>query len=321
MHRRIICILAIVFLFGIVASNQSRGEEMKTQNDNSKTLRLLFPQWQGGNNKLYTLGSRLLAWLAPESDAPLVEVPVKPFDAQELKKENGVVAQSLLLKQQKAARDILDIHEPDRVVVFGGDCLVSQVPFAYLNEKYDGELGVLWIDTHPDVSTPEFFQHEHAMVLGNLLGKGDPKFAAEVKVPIKAENVIYAGLIESGMNDEEAKEVRRLGLRCVGPKELVENSDVITSWIKEKKIKKLAIHFDLDVLDPACFRSLYFSDPQAAANAFDGIARGQMTFEQVIRLIVDVSKETDVVGLTIAEHLPWDMQNLKNMLEQLPILK
>ncbi|MDT8821183.1 arginase family protein, partial [Klebsiella pneumoniae] len=26
-------------------------------------------------------------------------------------------------------------------------------------------------------------------------------------------------------------------------------------------------------------------------------------------------------GLTIAEHLPWDMLNLKNMLSELPLLK
>jgi len=32
-----------------------------------KTLRLLMPQWQGGNNPTYYLGARLLAWLAPES--------------------------------------------------------------------------------------------------------------------------------------------------------------------------------------------------------------------------------------------------------------
>ncbi|MDH8079995.1 arginase family protein, partial [Klebsiella pneumoniae] len=26
-------------------------------------------------------------------------------------------------------------------------------------------------------------------------------------------------------------------------------------------------------------------------------------------------------GLTIAEHLPWDMLNLKNMLSELPLVK
>ena len=30
-----------------------------------KTLRLLMPQWQGGNNPPYHFGARLLSWLAP----------------------------------------------------------------------------------------------------------------------------------------------------------------------------------------------------------------------------------------------------------------
>ncbi len=301
------------------ATQISRAQEMTKEQNESKTLRLLFPQWQGGNNKLYTLGARLLAWLAPESDAPLVEVPVKPADGTKLEKENGVVGQDVLLKQLKAARSIIDVYEPDRIVVFGGDCLVSQAPFAYLNERYEGKLGVLWIDAHPDVSTPKFYHHEHAMVLGNLLGEGDPKFAAEVRTPLKPGQVMYAGL--GAMLEEEAKIINRLGIKQAGAKELVTNSEAVVQWIRDNKIRHLAIHFDLDVLDPASIRSLYFSDPQAASGSFDGITQGEMTFQQVIRLISDASKETDVVSLSIAEHLPWDAQNLKNMLEQLPILR
>lgn len=40
------------------------------------TLRLVMPQWQGGNDPAYYLGSRLLAWLAPESNDETIEVPI-----------------------------------------------------------------------------------------------------------------------------------------------------------------------------------------------------------------------------------------------------
>ena len=43
---------------------------------NDKTLRLIFPQWQGGNNPPYYLGAQLLSWLAPEPSGPVEEVPV-----------------------------------------------------------------------------------------------------------------------------------------------------------------------------------------------------------------------------------------------------
>ena len=41
---------------------------MHTPNPN-KTLRLLFPQWQGGNNPPYYLGAKLLDWLASSRHA------------------------------------------------------------------------------------------------------------------------------------------------------------------------------------------------------------------------------------------------------------
>jgi len=146
------------------------------------TLRLLMPQWQGGASPAYSFGAKLLAWLAPPAgNTPQVEVPVEPYKGVELPLEDGVAARTVLLQQLRAASKIIEAHQPKRIIVFGGDCLVSQAPFAYLNERYEGNLGVLWLDAHPDISTPEMFSHEHAMVLGNLLGHGDPVFSAELK--------------------------------------------------------------------------------------------------------------------------------------------
>lgn len=45
-----------------------------------------------------------------------------------------------------------------------------------------------------------------------------------------------------------------------------------------------------------------------------------MTIEQIVRLLSDVAKVVDVVGLGIAEHLPWDALAMKNMLAQQPLL-
>lgn len=282
------------------------------------TLRLLMPQWQGGNNPAYPLGARLLAWLAPHSDQPLVEVPIRAYDKASIKKEDGVIERSALKEQLKAARQIVNAYTPERIVVFGGDCLISQAPFSYLNERYGGELGVLWIDAHPDVTTPKEFSHEHAMVLGNLLGEGDPDFAREVALPLKPKNVMFAGL--QVISEQETEVIGRLGLRRAGPKELIENSEPVLAWIKEEGVKHLAIHLDLDVLDPKLFRSLLFANPDPDSDTFEGVSQGEMTLPQLTRLITDVSKKAEVVGLAIAEHLPWDAINLKNMLDAFPIL-
>ncbi|CAI3944589.1 Arginase/agmatinase family enzyme (SpeB) (PDB:1CEV) [Commensalibacter communis] len=65
----------------------------------NQTLRLLMPQWQGGNHHAYPLCARLLEWLAPKGNSPTVEVPVKPCEAPSPLRENGIVEQNALLAQ------------------------------------------------------------------------------------------------------------------------------------------------------------------------------------------------------------------------------
>ncbi len=284
----------------------------------ASTLRLLMPQWQGGNNPPYHFGAQLLAWLAPPADGPVETVDITPPGTDRLATEDGIVGRRALLAQLRSARECIDRHRPDRIIVLGGDCLVDLAPFAYLNERYDGELAVLWIDAHPDVMSPRDFRHAHAMVLGNLLGEGDPDFVSAVRRPLKPTHVMYAGLQET-LPVEDAF-IRRLGLQHAGPDALAENSQPVLRWLQETGAHRIAIHFDLDVLDPSQFRSLLFANPAAPAGAFDGVAQGSMSIDQVVRLIQDVARVADVVGLGITEHLPWDALAMKIMLERLPLI-
>lgn len=290
-----------------------------------KALRLIFPQWQGGNNPAYHFGSHLLDWLAPEAVGPVEKVAVPRPDGAALREEGGIVARRALLDQVGDARRLIDKHRPDRLVVLGGDCLVDLAPFAYLNERYDGELAILWVDTHPDVITPNESEHGHTMVLGNLLGEGDAEFAAAVTRPVKSQNVMFAGRRDTSAEFPEilAKETEmfdRLGLRTAGPEQLADTSEPVLEWLRSTGAKHLAIHFDLDVLDPKLFRSLLFSNPDPSVPSVDTYPSGRMEMKQVIRLLSDVSKAVDVVGLGITEHLPWDSLALRNMLAELPLI-
>ena len=284
----------------------------------SETLRLVFPQWQGGNLSAYYLGSQLLNWLTPEPNGPVEIVDVPEPNGETLPLENGIIARSALLHQAKHARELIEKHQPERIVVLGGDCLVDLAPFAYLNERYAGDLAILWVDAHPDVMTPNEFQHAHAMVLGNLLGEGDRDFLASVNVPVKPENVMYAGLGKT--SDMETAFIQRLNLRKASTDDLANTSQPVLDWLKSTGAKHLAIHLDLDVLALSQFHSLYFARPGVPEGAFDGITQGTMTIEQLVRLFSDVAKVVDVVGFGIAEHLPWDAINLKNMLQKFPLI-
>ncbi|GHB34598.1 arginase family protein [Salinicola rhizosphaerae] len=285
----------------------------------NRTLRLLFPQWQGGNNPAYIFGAKLLDYLSPASTGPREVINVDAPTDDELPLENGIRGRQALLRQLSDAEDAIARHQPERLVVLGGDCLVDLAPFAYLNERYNGELGVLWIDAHPDVMTPKEFDHAHAMVLGNLIGEGDDDFRRHVKTPLKPENVMIAGL--GATLPSESEFLDKHGVSSMGPAEIGDDSMAIIDWIEARGIRHLAIHFDLDVLDPSHFRSVLFADPTAPIGSFDGITQGDMNLNSVLRLITDVDTKTDIVGLGITEHLPWDAINLSSVLAKLPLLR
>ncbi|WP_342689398.1 arginase family protein [Bacillus pumilus] len=281
----------------------------------SKTIRLIAPDWQGGNKREYYFGAELLSWLAPKNaNQNEIKLNIEEPKNEELEKENGVVAQSAVKRNVNMAAEVLKKELPDKIITFGGTCLVSQAPFDYLHGKYGKELGIIWIDSHPDVSTPKEFHHEHAMVLGNLLGAGDPELSKSVEYPFDSDQFLYVGLQKP--LDLEVKSLEELNLNYTIQDKNILKSEDIQKWIKENGFTKIAVHFDLDVLDPNFFRSLYFSEPGVTEFPAES---GKMTLKELLNILKGVFKENDVVGFTIAEFLPWDSINLKNLLAELEI--
>ncbi|MFM2477945.1 arginase family protein [Celerinatantimonas sp. MCCC 1A17872] len=284
----------------------------------SKTLRLNIPQWQGGDMPAYHFGAQLLAWLAPQASGPVENVDVRCVETSDLENENGIVGRSEIIPQLQQTRELIDKHQPDSLVILGGDCLVDLVPFAYLHEKYGHELGILWVDAHPDIMTSQEFEHSHASVLRVLMGEGDADLTQFVQKPISSDQVMYAGVNEE--NDYEANFLAQRQMRICRPEEIHSQISSIQQWIKEQGIKYLAIHLDLDVLSIADFGSLLFTKPDAAEDEFAGIAQGKLTMADVVKVTALASAQAKVVGMGITEHLPWDSLRLKQMLEKLPLL-
>jgi arginase len=287
--------------------------------EKATTLRLNMPQWQGGNVHDYYLGSELLAWLAPPARGPAETVRVpEPQPDEALAVESGILGRKALLAQARAARAAIEKHRPDRIVTLGGDCLIDLAPMAYLNTRYAGNLGVLWVDAHPDVLTPEEFAQGNAQVLGALLGRGDPELVAEVETLLRPSRVMHAGL-DSWM-PVEGEVIDALGLRRAGADSLADGSSPVVDWIADEGTAHLAIHFDVDVLDPKTFGPVLFNEPDAPADAWADVPRGRMAPGQVIRLLRDVAAACEVVGLAIAEYTPWEAITTRNLLRQLPLL-
>ena len=283
-----------------------------------KTLRIVFPQWQGGVNPNYVFGSELLSHIAPPSISDeTVEIKVdKNFDA-DLSSIDGVDAGDMLIKQMEETERVLKDRQPDRVIIFGGDCSVTQAPFDYLKSKYADKLGILWLDAHPDVSGTTNSSHLHEMVLANLLGQNLSSDITKVKHPFKPDEVMLAGLIEEDLREMDMA-CKELNLRIAAPAELKAGSQAILKWVEESGIEYLAVHWDLDVLSPNDFRAIMTARPYIDLDRFPA-AVGRMTINEVGRILKDVSEKAEIVGLGITEHMPWDAMNLRRVLSGISI--
>ena len=78
------------------------------------------------------------------------------------------------------------------------------------------------------------------------------------------------------------------------------------------------MHLDLDVLNPDVFRSLLFAEPEPEFDWQAVYPVGKLNLAQTLRIIRDVSAETEIVIIGITEHLPWDAGILKSFLRRFP---
>ncbi len=285
------------------------------------TIRLIYPQWQGGNisslipdlsiedsSKGYTLGSFLLNFLAPETKNKTYIVPIDKNISKREEKE-GILDYKIITKQSKKALEIIKKANPDKILAFGGECSTSVIPFTYLNKKYNNDTAAIWIDAHPDITLPyDNYNGYHAMAVSAIMGKVNKNINKILPSFIDPSRILFLGL-----RDWEREEIKirqkEYKIKHLINKDINKNSNKILSWIKSTGAKNVMIHFDLDVLDP--------KEIIAAV----GVVPDGLKINEVIRIINDISKEYNLIALTIAEPMPKVAIKLKNMLNQLPLVR
>ncbi|MCM1356739.1 MAG: arginase family protein [Staphylococcus sp.] len=287
-----------------------------------KTIRLVYPQWQGGNiarwipnipdedaSRGYYLGSMLLNFLAPRTDCETFEVPVSTDITNRIEK-NGIIDHDIIVEQTKAALETLRIANPDKVVTLGGECSVSVPVFTYLAGKYNGDVAIVWIDAHPDITLPgDDYNGYHAMALTACMGMGDSEIRELLPAKVSPTDVCIVGLRECEYPYIERR-VDDLRITHFSPNEIADDSSMLIDWLKSNGKSKVMVHFDMDVMDPA----------DILAAVADGPAGG-LKLHEVVRVINDISAAKEIVALTIAEPMPRLAIRLKKMLAQLPLLK
>lgn len=288
----------------------------------NNTLRLIYPQWQGGDiakwitevkdpeqaSRGYYLGAHLLDFLAPSTGQKTLTVPISTEICNRVVTD-GVLDRDAIAQQTRAALDILDIEKPDRIVTLGGECSVSVVPFTWLASKYPDDVAVIWIDAHPDITLPgDVYPAYHAMAVTALMGNGDKRILGQLPAKIDPSRILFVGL-RDWERDEIKVRQNEYGIKHLTPEETVSGSEKVIEWLRNTGASNVAIHFDMDVLDP--------NEIIAAV----GVVPGGMKIAEVVRVINDVAKEKNLVGLTVAEPMPRTAIILKEMLNQLPLLK
>lgn len=310
--KKLLTIALLSFALGSAAQNSTN---MK------KTVRLVYPQWQGGNiasmipevkdstaaSQGYVLGASLLNFLAPKTDMETLTVPVSMCPERKL--QDGVYDRDVIAQQTRTAVDMLRVSNPDRIVTLGGECSVSVVPFTYLADKYNGDVAMIWIDAHPDMTLPgEVYPAYHAMAVTAIMGKGDKKILGELPAQIPAEKILYVGLRDWERNEIKQRQ-KEYGLRHLGVDDVRTNSDALINWIRQTGAKHVLVHFDMDVLEP--------TEIVPAV----GIVKDGLKIADVVRIINDIARETELSALTVAEPMPRTAILIRDMLRQLPLMK
>jgi len=279
-----------------------------------KTIRLLYPDHASGGLDTYYFGANLLQYILPSNaNQPLIKVNIAPPNDKEKKVTNGISAEDEVLNGIKDAQNKIQSEKPDKIITIGGNCMVSLAPFDYLHGIYK-KTGIIWIDAHPDVSTvKDGYPQAHAMVLGSLLGYGASQLSSQMKNPkFKPDELLYVGL--QPLHDYQEKFLKDVGVNFkIQDKEFVSDEE-IKAFIK--KFDHILVHLDIDVLDEHFFHSTYFANPELVG---DGASGGKMRIEKLGEVLKLITENSNVVGFTVAEYLPFDEHKLHKMFSKIKL--
>jgi arginase len=146
-----------------------------------------------------------------------------------------------------------------RPLVLGGDHSLaagSVAGTATALAERGQKLGLVWLDAHADINTPEssLSGNVHGMPVAHLLGHGDTRLSrlASVFPAVRAEHLAYVGLRD--LDDAEKQMIARLGIRAFTMRDIDERGlrSVMTEAMSVAMQGTGGVHVscDADWVDP-----------------------------------------------------------------------
>ncbi|MET4640060.1 arginase family protein [Mycetocola sp. 2940] len=236
---------------------------------------VVVPAWQGsGSSRAMRLidGAEAIRGDLPSSATILVDVPTEAGESLETG-VNRLSSLRIIRDRQDAA--LRAATAP--VITVGGGCSVELAAVDSVLSTSD-DTCVLWFDAHPDLNTPGESPSGSfdGMVLRALIGDGIPELAP--KTPLATERLVIIGARDIDPDEQACLDdtgIRMLSVEDATPAALI---DAVTA----SGAKRVYIHVDLDVLDPADIAGTDWAEPFGlpAAHLVDLIAavKAEFTF-------------------------------------------
>ncbi len=168
------------------------------------------------------------------------------------------VADAIATTTAATIQTLATVEPHELPIVLGGDHSLSMgtVAAARLTAGPTGRVGVLWIDAHSDLNTPDTSAsgNIHGMPVAHLLGLGDPRFAATWGGGgvIAPEDIVYIGL--RSVDAPERHQLGELGITAFSMKEIDGRG---VAWVCAAALERLTgasrlhVSFDADAIDPS----------------------------------------------------------------------
>lgn len=147
-------------------------------------------------------------------------------------------------------------------ITFGGDHAMAGGSIAGLvrAKKAQGRTGLIWIDAHPDLNTPETSPSKswHGMPVAALLGRGDPDFTAigsnAAGVPaLRPEHVCLMGIRDIDQGEAAVMDelpVRRYDMDKINDMGVRAAFEDALAYLAPQ-VDHICLSFDIDSLDPS----------------------------------------------------------------------
>ncbi len=251
-------------------------------------LTIVIPQWQGGGQDLCTYDGAFAMnenYLHGAADE-IVEISTEDISPV---KEN-ILGYDDILAGMKRVNEALTAAEPEKIFTIGGGCDADTPCAAWLNKVCDGDMAVVYIDSHGDLNTPESSESHlyYGMSLRALAGDCAPEYIDNLPSTISPEQLITCGA--RNLDPEEVRYKEEHHVPDFTVDELEKDPGLAAEAILKKGFGNAYIHIDLDVLDPDEFRLTPLEEP-------DG-----MTKQTLLELIRKIREKVNVVGFGILEY-------------------